>query len=133
MEKGLLSYEIIRRKCFLPQSVICGICHQMSFGKCISAIENGSMEKLHNDRWVYARGKDVLPALWLYGHTFSWGKRRCYLYMIVHILSGTVCPFSMSHTGLSTHCMMPISCFILSLLKIKLACSLTYLALVILL
>lgn len=50
MEKGLFSYEIIRQKCFLPQSVICGICHQMSFGKCISAIENGSMEKLHNDR-----------------------------------------------------------------------------------
>lgn len=131
MEKGLLSYEIIRQKCFLPQSIICGICHQVSFCKYISIIENGSMKKLHNDslvnRWVCTRGKDVLPVLWLYGHTFGWGKRRCYLYVIVHILSGTVCPFSMSHTDLSTHCMMPISCFILLVLVKNKAGLLTHL------
>lgn len=38
-------------------------------------------------RWVYARGKDVFPVLWLYGHTFGWVKRRSYLYETVHILS----------------------------------------------
>lgn len=56
MEKGLLSYGIIRQKGFLPQSLICGICHRMSFCKCISAIENGSMEKLHNDRCSLSSG-----------------------------------------------------------------------------
>lgn len=116
MEKGLLSYGIIRKKDFLPQLVICGICHRMSFCKCVYAIENGSKQKLHNDRCS------------LSSSGFMPGARMCFLFsgfMDTHLVGAKmlfVCDSSYPVTDCwsfqyeshwSKHCMMPISCLIL--------------------